>query len=402
VDNITHAFVGAALAECALPARATRATRRVFMAAAVVAASAPDVDLAYTWITEAPLGYLLHHRGHSHTPPGLLVLGLILIGVIRLWPAAWRVASVVRARLAVLVAAALASHLLLDAANVYGTHLLYPFTSRWYYGDAVFIFEPWVWLLLGVAVARNASSAAWRRTAWALTVAPPAVLLAVGLVTPAVVTLLTIAGAALSAALAGRGPRARAAVALVGTLVVFAGFSVLSRQAKATTTDALRVTGEGRVVDIAANPNPAVPWCWSVVTVTRITDDAALVVRRGTLSLWPSVRPAETCASHRLMAADGASMPPAAGGQQGITWNREWRVDVGHLRHLATTDCRAAAWLQFGRVPFVEDGQIADLRFDNPIGVNFSAMAIAGEGEVGCPSNLTTWEWPRADVLAVE
>jgi hypothetical protein len=35
---------------------------------------------------------------------------------------------------------------------------LYPFDRRWYYGDAVFIFEPWLWLLLGLAAAWNARS----------------------------------------------------------------------------------------------------------------------------------------------------------------------------------------------------------------------------------------------------
>jgi hypothetical protein len=205
----------------------------------------------------------------------------------------------------------------------------------------------------------------------------------------------------LLAVLARRAPRTRAVVALVGTLVVYAGFSVLSRQAKATTTDALQAIGEGSVVDIAANPNPAVPWCWSVVTVTRTADDAALIVRRGTLSLWPAVRPAETCVSHRLVAIGGATAS-TVGEQRRISWNREWRVDIDHLRQLAAADCRAAAWLQFGRVPFVDDRRIADLRFDNPLGSNFSAMAIAGGSEAECPSNLTSWEWPRADVLAVE
>jgi inner membrane protein len=102
------------------------------------------------------------------------------------------------------------------------------------------------------------------------------------------------------------------------------------------------------------------------------------------------------------MATGRTPTPSPPGEQHGITWNREWRADVAHLRRLAATDCRVAAWLQFGRVPFVDDGQIADLRFDNPIGGNFSAMTIAHDGRPGCPSNLTGWDWPRADVLAVD
>ena len=88
MDNLTHALVGVAMAECALPRQAPAPARRVFMAAGVLAASAPDIDLAYTWIAEAPLGYLLHHRGHSHTLPGLIVLAAIILAACRLRPAA--------------------------------------------------------------------------------------------------------------------------------------------------------------------------------------------------------------------------------------------------------------------------------------------------------------------------
>lgn len=369
------------------------------MAAAVVAASAPDVDLAYTWLIEPPLGYLLHHRGHSHTVPGLVVLGAVMLGVCRAWPAARQATAAGPQRFSLMIAAALVSHLLLDAANVYGTHLFYPLTARWYYGDGVFIFEPWVWLLLGVAAARN-SQATWsRRTLWSSTAVLPVALLTAGLITPGVLIALALAGTVLSAGLSMSAPRTRAAIALAGTAAVFAGFLGTSSLAKEAGINATRLA-DGLVVDVATNPNPAAPWCWSVITVERTPDDASLVVRRGTVSLVPSLAPPETCASHRLMSR--AQTPDLPLGTRAVRWNREWRVDLAQLRGLADTDCRVSAWLQFGRIPFIEDGHIVDLRFDNPIGGNFSALAIGGEGQTGCPSGLTRWKRPRADVLAVE
>ena len=74
------------MAECALPRGASSRMRTVFMCTGVLAANAPDVDLLYTGITEAPLGYLLHHRGHSHTLPGLVALGLVIWAGLRLFP----------------------------------------------------------------------------------------------------------------------------------------------------------------------------------------------------------------------------------------------------------------------------------------------------------------------------
>ena len=44
------------------------------------------------------------------------------------------------------------SHLFLDFLNNYGVRVLAPLEWRWFYGDAVFIIDPWLWLMLGVGV----------------------------------------------------------------------------------------------------------------------------------------------------------------------------------------------------------------------------------------------------------
>ena len=182
MDNITHAFVGAAMAECAVPRAPSPRTRAIFICAGVVAANAPDVDLLYTGITETPLGYLLHHRGHSHTLPGLIALGVVIWSGLRLLPRVKPGVQGIERRWILLIAAALLGHVLMDAGNSYGTHLFYPFSSRWIYGDAVFVLEPWLWAILGAGVALNASRM-WRVLAALLTLVPIAALVYVGLAT---------------------------------------------------------------------------------------------------------------------------------------------------------------------------------------------------------------------------
>jgi hypothetical protein len=186
----------------------------------------------------------------------------------------------------------------------------------------------------------------------------------------------------------------------VGTALFFVLLLGMSRLANAGTRDVLRAMDAGAVVDVVLNSNPAVPWCWSVVTLEHVVGDpASLRARRGTLSLFPGLAPAAGCASHRLLSSRDA--PPTLAGDHRLVWNHEWRVDLAQLRALQAADCRARAWLQFGRVPFVANGRIADLRFENPLGGNFSAMSLdaAAVGTGGCPSNLTAWTPPRADVL---
>ncbi|WP_197284038.1 MULTISPECIES: metal-dependent hydrolase [unclassified Shinella] len=44
------------------------------------------------------------------------------------------------------------SHPLLDWLNVYGIRLLMPFSERWFYGDTLFIIDPWLWLSLSLGI----------------------------------------------------------------------------------------------------------------------------------------------------------------------------------------------------------------------------------------------------------
>src|SRR5207247_4968018 len=43
-------------------------------------------------------------------------------------------------------------HLAFDSLNNYGVRPFLPFSSRWLYGDLVFIVDPWFWLLLGAGL----------------------------------------------------------------------------------------------------------------------------------------------------------------------------------------------------------------------------------------------------------
>ena len=89
MDNMTHSLVGLALGELvdrALPAPADpsrgRLRRRLLLATGLLASNFPDLDLVLTPLLPAPLGYLIHHRGHTHTllyalPQVALLLALL-------------------------------------------------------------------------------------------------------------------------------------------------------------------------------------------------------------------------------------------------------------------------------------------------------------------------------------
>ena len=165
MDNITHSLVGVALADLAMGRRGTKAQRPLFVGAGIIAANLPDLDLAYSWITPPPIGYLLHHRGHTHTVVGLVVLALMLGFAYRFLPSVRKMRPSGQLRFWLLIAIALASHLVLDSLNSYGVHPFYPIDNAWYFGDSLFILEPSLWLILGVAVAWNGRTRAARLAA---------------------------------------------------------------------------------------------------------------------------------------------------------------------------------------------------------------------------------------------
>ncbi len=152
MDNLTHTLVGAALGEAGLRRRTALATPTL-----LVGANLPDVDAAaYLWGSLAALEW---RRGWTHGVLAWLVLPPLLAGAVlglaRLAERrGWRPERPVRPRQVLLLAAvAVWSHPFLDWLNTYGVRLLMPFSRRWFYGDTLFIVDPWLVLVLGLGVA---------------------------------------------------------------------------------------------------------------------------------------------------------------------------------------------------------------------------------------------------------
>jgi inner membrane protein len=61
-------------------------------------------------------------------------------------------------RIYLLSLAGVLSHLMLDWTNVYGIRLLLPFSARWPHLDITDIVDPWIWLLLILAISAPALS----------------------------------------------------------------------------------------------------------------------------------------------------------------------------------------------------------------------------------------------------
>ena len=363
----------------------------MLVGAGIIAANLPDIDLAYSFITPPPVGYLLHHRGHTHTLIGLGALAVVLIAAYWSFPSIRKMRASGRFQFCLLVAVALASHLALDSLNNYGVHPFYPIDNAWYYGDAVFIFEPSLWLIFGIAVAANART----RSARLAATLPMIILLSAMLwirIVPVlwVAVLATVGG--IFATFAWRvSPRTRAAGAFVVCGSIVAGLVGTSGLARRDAMDALATELHGQVADLILTPNPSSPLCWGVIAIE--TRDREYVVWRGTLSLSPAwTRPVD-CASHRFVDV----RPERMIGNGRFALRDEIHQPLERLRALARNDCWVRAWLRFGRVPVINGEWIFDLRYSERMGQNFSHMRVVVRES--CPWFVPDWSMPRADVI---
>ncbi|MDX1572073.1 MAG: metal-dependent hydrolase [Xanthomonadales bacterium] len=145
MDPLTHTLVGANLAATRLGKITPMAT-----AALVIGANVPDVDVfSYLWGEDFAMGF---RRGWTHGPLALVVLPLLLTGLLLAWDRFVRRDPARQARagpLLLLAFLAALTHPALDWLNIYGMRWLMPFDGTWYYGDSVFIMDPWLWLILG-------------------------------------------------------------------------------------------------------------------------------------------------------------------------------------------------------------------------------------------------------------
>jgi inner membrane protein len=152
VDNLCHTLMGAALGGAGL-----RRHTRFASAALRIAANVPDVDVFVFATSVPPVSF---RRGWTHGVIGQFVLPLVVTAVLLMFdrvrkppPARSPAGPPIRAGwLLALSFIGLYSHLAMDFLNNYGVRLLAPLDWRWFYGDAVFIVDPWLWMVLGVSV----------------------------------------------------------------------------------------------------------------------------------------------------------------------------------------------------------------------------------------------------------
>ena len=189
MDNLTHSLAGAVLGQMGLKKKTG-----LGMVTLIIAANIPDIDAVA--VLFGGQQHLAIRRGLTHGPLAMIILPLVLTGLMIAFDR-WQTRRGKRpaARLPIRKGWLLAlayigtlSHPALDWLNSYGIRFLEPFSSRWFYGDSIFIIDVWMWaaLIAGVWISRRREKRGqtnWRRPAFISFAAVCAYIFANGLIT---------------------------------------------------------------------------------------------------------------------------------------------------------------------------------------------------------------------------
>jgi inner membrane protein len=150
MDNVCHTLVGAACGAAGLN-RFTRFGAATLM----ISANIPDVDVL-VFATDTP--WIEFRRGWTHGILAQVTLPVALTGLVWLFDVVRRSRGSNGDRpfnagwALVLSFVGVYSHVFLDYLNNYGVRLVSPVSWQWFYGDAIFIIDPWMWIALAVGL----------------------------------------------------------------------------------------------------------------------------------------------------------------------------------------------------------------------------------------------------------
>lgn len=372
MDPFTHSLVGLTVAKAGLDRLSPWATT-----VCVLAANSPDSDIIVGLTTDR-WNYLHHHRGITHSIVGVIALALIIPTLVY---AIERGVAAVRQRqsktsyrgLLIVSAIATATHPLMDWTNNYGVRPFLPWSARWFYGDLVFIVDPYIWLivggaaflatsnrwpkialwsLIGVVLVSASFGAASRPDAGVLNLQVVRIVLPVGFAALAVIRITGIAK-----------PHEKriAAAALCAVALYWGGLAFVHRSAYADADELANRVATGskeRVLRVAAMPTLANPFRWECVAET----DKAIYrfpIKLGSRDTAPAV-----VDGYSTQAADAVRRYEKPSGRDAEVISE------------ASQDRRAQILLGFARFPIArvqEDNcvsqtlvQFADLRYTEP------------------------------------
>ena len=371
MDNITHSLISCAIGVAV--ARKSPAITKPLILLAILAGNFPDLDFLYTPLISEPFGYLLHHRGHTHTLLGAIPCALIAFGFILILYRFLKQPFSRNEKLVLLLSSIISSlaHILLDGLNTYGVHPFWPFSNKWFFGDILFIIEPSLWISMSLALLPLAKNKIIKSllcliiiVASALIIFPaniPEIIMAAWIFLFIVVLLIISKVEAIKKFWAWIS-------ASLGIILIFLFNSLIAQRHLENIN-----TYKAHVLNSLISPAPANPFCWSYLQIYQENDN--VMYSRGNFQLFSKILDLN-CDKYSIYS------------------NQEEYLKVAAQKFSDYKDnCRWQAFLKFSRAPSIVECNNQDCTSDQRFSrssKNFSVKPLDGQ----CPDFLPPWEPP--------
>jgi len=279
MENLAHTLLGLSFAKGGLERATPLATT-----ALVISSNLPDIDVLGR-LQGGTAAYLDKHRGFTHGFVGLAILALALTLILMFVDRRFRLRRDVfrrplrPVRIFLLAYLGGLGHAFMDFTNSYGVRPLRPFSNRWFYGDLVFVVDPWIWLILGAAVVWLTTTDAARTLFWLVIGVVLSLVVAMALkhpygsnslTVPAPARVVWFVGLAVIVAGAllrwGRGGARLARYSLFLLALYYGGMWMAHQSAIKQARNSSYWNVE--ISSVAAWPTPANPFLWQAVATT--------------------------------------------------------------------------------------------------------------------------------------
>jgi inner membrane protein len=363
----------------------------------VIANNFPDIDLVYSMSSK--LSYIVHHRGYTHTLAFILPLVLTILLLTKLWTIRKNV-KLLSKEWGFISGVALCGgllHLLLDSSNSYGIHPFWPIENSWYYGDSIFIVEPWLWIGLTTFCYHDLRTKTGKFLAVGIYFLSIALSLKTKLVPmPIVLALCTTGGAA---QVIGHFSKGKWRFLPGSTLLaaIYITFFTAKQSAIRLFKENFDLTfNSSQLLDVSLTPFPANPFCWTAVAAS-IKDNKYMVAKAKVGPVMEGLDIID-CSSLPFDSGLANLIPMKSASNREVDWLGYLEMDLTEVSELNRT-CEFHSLLKFSRIPFWNREWLGDLRYDHSQAGSFCSIKRTTNAPTQCPSYLPSWIPPRSDLL---
>lgn len=384
MDNITHTLIGLAQGEALFriarhkhndsptdtltnsPTPSRFNLRQALLLTAVLGNNLPDHDFVYGFLfrpsANPNLGAMLYHRGYTHSLGGLMAQGVIFpIIFFLLLTFFFRKQSIRTSTLGLIsfnAALGCLLHFTFDGLNHYGVMARWPILSEWSYGDALFIIEPWLWVMLAPMWFFNTKPGSFfRKLLIAFLFVAFGLCVFSGAVATAPLMALALGAVTVSLMHFYLQPVQRIIATIIFTIATVAVFKLQSTtlQNYVAAAHNARQSGE-ETINIAMSPTPANPLCFQVYTQHYKPTTDEYILRYGFVT-GAATYPAFDCFKEvRARFAPNVNLRDFARLQYlpstpELLWLDEFRAPLKELSEVIEKHCSARAFTHFARMP---------------------------------------------------